>query len=84
MSDKKQSFDDFDIFVLRTYYIFLDDNKGKIECVPRIKSAINDFSVYDYFNNLIIHVIGQFLGNSSYKQQCRGVLKTNGLTPCST
>jgi len=40
---------------LRTYYIFLDDNKGKIECVPRIKSAINDFSAYDYFNNFIIH-----------------------------
>ena len=54
--DRKQSFDDFDIFLLRsTYYIFLDDNKGKIECVPRIKSAINDFSAYDYFNNFIIH-----------------------------
>ena len=45
----------FDIFVLRTYYIFLDDNKGKIECVPRIKSAINDFSGYVYFNNFIIN-----------------------------
>ena len=53
--DRKQSFDDLDIFVLRTYYIFLDDNKGKIECVPRIKSAINDCSGHDYFNNFIIY-----------------------------
>ena len=54
--DREQSFDDFDIFVLRIYYIFLlDDNKGKIEGVPRIKSAIYDFSGYDNFNNFKIH-----------------------------